>query len=75
MPRASVRPGLDYEGRDPVLPSGALPGLGVRLRNVEARSSYRSGIDEKRLIRCCGETGRPAQLSTGPAKRRCVLAP
>ncbi|TBV19715.1 hypothetical protein DNK41_01565 [Phytopseudomonas dryadis] len=64
MPRASVRPGLDYEGRDPVLPSGALPGLGVRLRNVEARSGCRSGIDEKRLNRCCDETEPPE-----PAKR------
>jgi len=30
--------------------SGALKNLGVRLRNVVARSNYRSDIDENRLI-------------------------
>ena len=30
--------------------SGALKGLGVRVRNVTARSNYRSDIDENRLI-------------------------
>lgn len=30
--------------------SGTLSGLGIRVRNVMARSNYRSDIDENRLI-------------------------
>jgi len=30
--------------------SGPLAGLGVRVRNVMARSNYRTDIDENRLI-------------------------
>nr|MBO2509558.1 outer membrane porin, OprD family [Gammaproteobacteria bacterium] len=54
----NVDTGLGYEGRDRerdldiayVVQSGALRGLGIRLRNVAARSNYRSDIDENRLI-------------------------
>ena len=33
-----------------MLQSGSLKGLGIRVRNVMARSNYRSDIDENRLI-------------------------
>ena len=54
----NVDTGLGFEGKDRerdldigyVVQSGALKGLGVRLRNAEARSNYRSDIDENRLI-------------------------
>ncbi|MCY1351257.1 Porin-like protein NicP [compost metagenome] len=54
----NVDTGLGYEGKDRerdldiayVVQSGALKGLGVRVRNVAARSNYRSDIDENRLI-------------------------
>ncbi|TWE07210.1 outer membrane OprD family porin [Pseudomonas sp. AG1028] len=54
----NVDTGLGFEGKDRerdldigyVVQSGALKGLGVRVRNVEARSNYRSDIDENRLI-------------------------
>lgn len=54
----NVNTGLGFEGKDRerdldigyVVQSGALKGLGVRLRNVEARSNYRSDIDENRVI-------------------------
>ncbi len=54
----NVDTGLGFEGKDRerdldigyVVQSGALKGLGVRLRNVEARSNYRSDIDENRVI-------------------------
>src|SRR3989338_54406 len=47
-----------YEGKDferdldigYVVQSGTLKGLGVRVRNVTARSNYRSDLDENRLI-------------------------
>ncbi|WAN11226.1 OprD family porin [Stutzerimonas balearica] len=49
----SAREGEDWE-RDLdvgyVVQSGALRGLGVRVRNVTARSNYRTDIDENRLI-------------------------
>ena len=56
--QATSRGGPRYEGKDferdldlgYTVPSGALKGLGVRLRNVTARSNYRSDIDENRLI-------------------------
>lgn len=52
------RGGPRYEGEDferdldigYTVQSGALKGLGVRVRNVVARSNYRSDIDENRLI-------------------------
>jgi hypothetical protein len=54
----NVTTGAGYEGRDRerdldigyVVQSGALSGVGVRVRNVMARSNYRSDIDENRLI-------------------------
>ncbi|KPW84471.1 putative family S43 non-peptidase putative exported protein [Pseudomonas syringae pv. coryli] len=54
----NVTTGAGYEGREPerdldigyAFRSGTLSGLGVRLRNVMARSNYRSDIDENRLI-------------------------
>jgi len=53
----NVDTGLGYEGRDRerdldigyAVQSGALKGLGIRLRNAMARSNYRSDIDENRL--------------------------
>ena len=53
-----VDTGLGFEGRDRerdldlayVVQSGPLAGLGVRVRNVMARSNYRTDIDENRLI-------------------------
>ena len=56
--QATNRGGPRYEGKDferdldigYTVQSGALKGLGVRLRNVTARSNYRSDIDENRLI-------------------------
>ncbi|WP_239481968.1 OprD family porin [Zestomonas insulae] len=54
----NVDTGQGFEGKDRerdldigyVVQSGALQGLGVRVRNVMARSNYRSDIDENRLI-------------------------
>ncbi|WP_187673179.1 OprD family porin [Zestomonas carbonaria] len=54
----NVDTGLGYEGKDRerdldigyVVQSGSLKGLGVKVRNVVARSNYRSDIDENRLI-------------------------
>ncbi len=54
----NVTTGAGYEGRDRerdldigyAVQSGVLSGLGIRLRNVMARSNYRSDIDENRLI-------------------------
>ncbi len=54
----NVTTGAGYEGRDRerdvdigyVVQRGVLSGLGIRLRNVMARSNYRSDIDENRLI-------------------------
>lgn len=54
----NVTTGLGYEGKDRerdldlsyVVQSGSLKGLGMRVRNVAARSNYRSDIDENRLI-------------------------
>ena len=54
----NVDTGLGYEGKDwerdldlsYVVQGGALKGLGVRVRNVTARSNYRTDIDENRLI-------------------------
>ncbi|HEY1027167.1 MAG TPA: OprD family porin [Pseudomonas sp.] len=56
--QATNRSGPRYEGKDwerdldigYVVQSGSLKGLGVRVRNVVARSNYRSDIDENRLI-------------------------
>lgn len=56
--QATNRGGARYEGKDwerdldigYVVQSGALKGLGMRVRNVTARSNYRSDIDENRLI-------------------------
>ncbi|MNE07901.1 Porin-like protein NicP precursor [compost metagenome] len=53
----NVDTGLGYEGRDRerdldigyAVQSGALKGLGIRVRNAMARSNYRSDIDENRL--------------------------
>lgn len=53
-----VKTGLGYEGRDRerdldlayVVQSGPLEGLGVRVRNVMARSNYRTDIDENRVV-------------------------
>ncbi|MCO7516585.1 OprD family porin [Pseudomonas guariconensis] len=53
-----VETGLGFEGRDwerdldlaYVVQSGPLEGVGVRIRNVVARSNYRTDIDENRLI-------------------------
>lgn len=54
----NVDTGLGFEGKDferdldigYTVQSGALKNLGVRVRNVTARSNYRSDIDENRLI-------------------------
>ena len=54
----NVDTGLGYEGKDwerdldisYAVQSGTLKGLGVRVRNVTARSNYRTDIDENRLI-------------------------
>ena len=54
----NVDTGRGFEGEDferdldigYTVQSGALKGLGVRVRNVTARSNYRSDIDENRLI-------------------------
>ncbi len=54
----NVRTGQGYEGEDwerdldlaYVVQSGPLAGLGLRWRNVTARSNYRTDIDENRLI-------------------------
>ncbi|MFC5696646.1 OprD family porin [Pseudomonas sp. GCM10022186] len=54
----NVDTGLGFEGEDwerdldigYVIQSGSLKGLGVRVRNVTARSNYRTDIDENRLI-------------------------
>ncbi|SDH52752.1 outer membrane porin, OprD family [Pseudomonas benzenivorans] len=56
--QATNRGGPRYEGEDferdldigYTVQGGALKGLGVRVRNVTARSNYRSDIDENRLI-------------------------
>lgn len=56
--QATNRGGQRYEGKEferdldlgYTLQSGALKGLGVRVRNVVARSNYRTDIDENRLI-------------------------
>ena len=56
--QATNRGGPQYEGKDferdldigYTVQGGALKGLGVRVRNVTARSNYRSDIDENRLI-------------------------
>jgi hypothetical protein len=54
----NVDTGAGFEGKDRerdldigyAFQSGMLSGLGVRVRNVMARSNYRSDIDENRLI-------------------------
>ena len=54
----NVDTGRGFEGEDwerdldigYVIQSGSLKGLGVRIRNVTARSNYRTDIDENRLI-------------------------
>lgn len=54
----NVSTGMGFEGRDwerdldlgYVVQGGALKGFGVRVRNVAARSNYRTDIDENRLI-------------------------
>lgn len=54
----NVKTGGGYEGKDRerdldigyAVQSGVLSGLGIRIRNVMARSNYRSDIDENRLI-------------------------
>lgn len=54
----NVTTGAGYESKDRerdldigyVVQSGTLSGLGIRVRNVMARSNYRSDIDENRLI-------------------------
>jgi hypothetical protein len=54
----NVDTGAGFEGKDRerdldigyAFQSGVLSGLGVRVRNVMARSNYRSDIDENRLI-------------------------
>ncbi|MFZ6044664.1 OprD family porin [Pseudomonas sp. CR3202] len=54
----NVDTGQGFEGKDwerdldvsYAVQSGALKGLGVRVRNVTARSNYRTDIDENRLI-------------------------
>lgn len=54
----NVSTGGGYEGRDRerdldigyAVQSGVLSGLGIRVRNVMARSNYRSDINENRLI-------------------------
>ena len=54
----NVDTGLGYEGREwerdldigYTVQNGALKNLGIRVRNVTARSNYRTDIDENRLI-------------------------
>lgn len=54
----NVNTGQGFEGKDRerdldigyVVQSGALKGVGVRVRNAMARSNYRTDIDENRLI-------------------------
>lgn len=54
----NVDTGKGYEGKDwerdldigYVIQSGLLGGLGIKLRNVAARSNYRTDIDENRLL-------------------------
>jgi len=54
----NVDTGQGYEGKDRerdldlgyVVQGGVLKGLGVRVRNVMARSNYRTDIDENRLV-------------------------
>ncbi len=54
----NVDTGKGYEGKDRerdldigyVVQSGTFSGLGIRVRNVMARSNYRTDIDENRLI-------------------------
>ena len=54
----NVTTGAGFEGKDRerdldigyAVQSGVLRGLGIRVRNVMARSNYRSDIDENRLI-------------------------
>ncbi|WCD77647.1 OprD family porin [Pseudomonas sp. TUM22785] len=54
----NVDTGQGYEGKDwerdldiaYAVQSGSLKGLGIRVRNVVARSNYRTDIDENRLI-------------------------
>lgn len=54
----NVTTGAGFEGKDRerdldigyAVQSGVLSGLGIRLRNVMARSNYRSDVDENRLI-------------------------
>jgi len=54
----NVNTGQGFEGKDRerdldlayAVQSGALKGLGIRVRNAMARSNYRSDIDENRLI-------------------------
>ncbi|MDH1280567.1 OprD family porin [Pseudomonas chengduensis] len=56
--QATNRGGARYEGKDwerdldigYTVQNGAFKGFGVRVRNVTARSNYRSDIDENRLI-------------------------
>ena len=56
--QATNRGGPRYEGKDwerdldigYTVQSGALKGFGVRVRNVTARSNYRTDVDENRLI-------------------------
>jgi hypothetical protein len=56
--QATNRGGARYEGKDwerdldigYVVQSGALKGLGAKVRNVTARSNYRTDVDENRLI-------------------------
>jgi len=56
--QATNRGGPRYEGKDferdldigYTVQNGALKGFGVRVRNVTARSNYRTDIDENRLI-------------------------
>lgn len=54
----NVDTGMGFEGKDHerdldigyTVQSGPLAGLGIRVRNVVARSNYRSDIDENRLV-------------------------
>ncbi|MFJ3484385.1 OprD family porin [Pseudomonas sp. NPDC090202] len=54
----NVDTGKGYEGKDTerdldvgyVVQSGMLSGLGIKVRNVAARSNYRTDIDENRLL-------------------------
>jgi len=79
----NVDTGRGFEGKDRerdldigyVVQSGALKGLGVRVRNVEARSNYRSDIDENRLLltwRCGTWPSIACSLSSPASLRRLV---